>query len=125
MRSYNVKISERANESLRKRELVVRRQKIVLAIVVVLLLSLGLLFTTSINTFASSKADVASYYKYYTSIRVEAGDTLWDIADEYIDNFDISKTEYINEICQINGISKNEIYAGEYIVIPYYSDELK
>ena len=125
MRNYNSKISEKANESLRKREWVVRRQRAIFVIIFVLLISIGVLLTTSVNTLASSKKDISSYNKYYTSIKIESGDTLWTIADEYIDNLDVSKAEYIDEICQINEISEDEIHAGDYIVVPYYSDEIK
>lgn len=125
MRKYNDKISKRANECLRKREATVRKQKMFIALVIVLLASLGILFGTSMNALASPKADVASYNKYYTSVKIESGDTLWNIASEYIDNFNISKEEYIDEVCSLNGISENEIHAGDYIVVPYYSNELK
>ncbi len=125
MRKYNHKISEKANESLRKREAVVRKQRVVFAIILVLLVSLGVLLGSTVNTLASSKKDVSSYNKYYTSIKIESGDTLWGIADEYISQFNVSKAEYIDEICRINGISEDEIYAGNHIVIPYYSNENK
>ena len=125
MRKYNYKISEKANESLRKREVLVRKQKMIVAIIVVLLVSLGVLFGTRMSALASSKADVSSYNKYYTSIKIETGDTLWSIADEYVENFNISKEEYIEEVCLLNGISKDEIHAGDYIVVPYYSNEIK
>ena len=125
MRKYNNKISERANKSLQKREAVVRRQKGLLAVVIIVLISLGVLLGGSINALASSKADIASYNKYYTSIRVESGDTLWSIADEYIADFNLSKEDYIKEICQLNHISEDDIHAGEYIIIPYYSHEVK
>ena len=125
MRKYNHKISKKANESLKKRELIVYRQKLFVAFVVVLLVSLGILFGTSVNALASSKTDIASYNKYYTSIQVESGDTLWDISDDFIGNMNIDRTEYIDEICQINGIVQDEIHAGDYIVVPYYSKDIK
>ena len=28
---------------------------------------------------------------------------------------------YIDEVCSINKISQNEIHAGQYLTIPYYS----
>ena len=121
MRKYNHKISERANESLRKRESVVRKQKGILAIVIVLVVALGILLGTSMNTLASSEKDIASYNKYYESICIECGDTLWTIADEYVEGFNISKLDYIEEVCQINGISEDNIHAGDYIIVPYYS----
>ena len=125
MRKYNHKISERANESLRKREAIVRRQRGLLAVAIILVVALGILLGTSMNALASSDKDIASYNKYYVSIRVESGDTLWTIADEYIDGFNIEKSDYIEEVCQINEISKNEIHAGDYIVVPYYSQDVK
>jgi len=125
MRKYNKNISERANESLRRRELVVRRQKKALAFIILIFVSIGLLLGTSINALASSKADIASYNKYYKSVRVESGDTLWTIADEYIADFNIDKKEYIAEICSLNDICEDEIHAGDYVVVAYYSKDMK
>ena len=125
MRKYNHKISERANESLRKREAVVRKQRGVLTIAIIVIVSLGILLGNSISALASSDKDIASYNKYYVSVRVESGDTLWSIADEYVDGFNISKEDYILEVCSINEISQNDIHAGDYIVVPYYSQDIK
>ena len=125
MRKYNHKISERANESLRKREAIVHRQRGLLAVAIIVVVALGILLGTSMNALASSDKNIASYNKYYVSIRVESGDTLWTIADEYVDGFNIEKSDYIEEVCQINEISKNEIHAGDYIVVPYYSQDVK
>ena len=125
MRKYNKNISERANESLRKREAVVRTQKNILAIAILIFVSLGILLGTSMNALASSKADIASYNKYYKSIRIEAGDTLWTIADEYIADLNIDKQEYIAEICSLNDICEDEIHAGDYVVVAYYSQDMK
>ena len=125
MRKYNHNISEKANETLRKREVVVRRQRSIIAIVIIALISIGILLGTSINVLASSKADPAAYNKYYKSVRVEYGDTLWTIADQYIADLNIDKTEYIAEICELNHIEADDIVAGEYIVVSYYSKEVK
>ena len=125
MRKYNHKISERANESLRRRECIVRKQKTLIVAVIILLVSLGVLFGTSMNALASSKTDISSLNKYYTSIQIESGDTLWNISDKYICNLNITKAEYMGEICKLNNISEDEIQTGDYIVIPYYSNENK
>lgn len=122
MRKYNHKISERANENLSKREAVVCKQKIYFTIAFIVF---SVLFGTSIHAFANSKPDTSSYHKYYTSIQIESGDTLWNIADRYTNHLNISKSDYIDEICQINNIWEDEIIAGEYLVIPYYSNEMK
>ena len=123
-RVYNHKISAKANESLEKREAVVSSQKRMVAIIVIILVSLGILLGTGISALASSDKP-AGCYKYYKSICVEEGDTLWDIAGEYITDTDMDRNEYIREICELNHICADEIHAGDYIIISYYSDELK
>ena len=81
------------------------------------------LLGSSIHAFANSKEN-QPLHKYYTSVRVEAGDTLWDIAEEYKTTTDRTKS-YIKEICELNQIKADDIHAGDYIVVTYYSPEIK
>lgn len=62
--------------------------------------------------------------KYYTDIRVDRGDTLWDIASRYITDDYKSMNAYIREIRQINHLGMDLQY-GQILVIPYYSYEMK
>ena len=83
----------------------------------------------SINFFmihakASSQQEVV-VYKYYTSITVEEGDTLWDIAGIYMSDEFSSVKKYIDEVKSINHLTGNKIYAGEELIVPYYSYEYK
>lgn len=118
-RVYNINISERANRSLARREAQVRAQKICIMLTVVFVIVVGILFGTSVQVFVG-KEEQPVIHKYYKTICVEAGDTLWDIAGEYVKNVEVSRQEYIDEICKLNRIQADEIYAGEYIVIAYY-----
>ena len=122
MRKYNNKISEKANKSLQKREIVVRRQKSLLAIVIIVLFSFGILLGSSISALASSKADVSSYNKYYTSIRLESGDTLWDIAEEYMTSEYETIYMYIDEVMESNHLESTNIKCGQLLILPYYAD---
>lgn len=61
--------------------------------------------------------------KYFTTVQIEAGDTLWDISQEYISPEYASIQDYIDEVESINHISVDDITAGCYITIPYYSEE--
>ena len=65
-------------------------------------------------------------YKYYTDIVIQKGESLWDIANEHMtEEYDSPKT-YIKEVKSINSLTDvDKIYAGQRIVIPYYSTELK
>ena len=64
-------------------------------------------------------------YKYYTSIQVESGDTLWDIAGRYMSGGSCSREEYVRELMELNGLSGERIVAGQYLTVIYYSSEYK
>ncbi len=66
--------------------------------------------------------DEVTMYKYYKSISVKEGDTLWNYADIYA--VDGRHEEYIDEIISINHLKDNGfIIEGMYLTIPYYSEE--
>jgi LysM repeat protein len=54
----------------------------------------------------------------YDTVRVETGDTLWDIAKEYNPNGDIR--EFIYEIKELNHLEGSMIYAGEELKVPVH-----
>ena len=120
-RAYNNRVSARINDSLNRREEVVRHQKRVIGITLIFIISIGIILGTSIIAFADSKNKLPEQEKYYTSIQVQPGDTLWNIAKEYTLVTDITIEEYINEICEINQINQDQICSGDYIVVSYYS----
>lgn len=122
-RVYNDKISQRANECLARRACKVRAEKRMIVIIGIIVVSLLILLGSSISAFASSRSP-KTLHKYYTSIQIEQGDTLWTLADDYIIDGVMSKEEFIDEVCQINRISENDIlHSGRSIVVAYYSAE--
>ncbi|MCR5546395.1 MAG: LysM peptidoglycan-binding domain-containing protein [Lachnospiraceae bacterium] len=58
--------------------------------------------------------------KYYTSVLVEPGDTLWSLANEYGSEEYRDNHDYIKEVKQINHITCDDIHEGSYILVPYY-----
>ena len=105
----------------RQREMEQKRMAVLFCSIVAVVMICSILFGT-INTQAAP-AEVTT--KYYTSIQIESGDTLWSIASEYMTDEYIDINDYIEEICTINHISKDEIHMGKYIVVPYYSSDYK
>lgn len=59
----------------------------------------------------------------YKSVYVNAGDTLWSIADTYMDDSYKDKSDFIEEIREINHISEKSLQAGSYIIVPYHTTE--
>lgn len=64
-------------------------------------------------------------YKYYTSVQIESGDTLWSIANEYCAGADMEVSDYIKEIKQLNHLTSDNITSGQYLTIVYFSTEYK
>lgn len=58
--------------------------------------------------------------KYFTSIRIQKGDSLWAIAKSRISEEYSSVGEYVEEVCETNHIYDGEIKEGMYLVVPYY-----
>ncbi len=104
------------NNFFRKGQMFAGKQKMtIIALAAVLLILAG----SSIRTLASEGNTPVQ--KYYTSIRVKKGDTLWKIADSYAGG--MSKKEYIREVCRLNHINADDILrSGDYIVVMYYPD---
>ena len=56
-----------------------------------------------------------------TNASTKSGDSLWDIADEYMTDEYVSKQEYIDEVVSINKLDdESSITAGCNLVVPYY-----
>lgn len=107
---------------MRSRRMAVRKQRITLLTIILVVL----VMLTGCIIFGATKTQAApaeTTYKYYTSIQVQKGDTLWNIASNYMTEEYVSVNDYIDEICEINHIAESDIHSGQYLTIPYYSSE--
>lgn len=100
-------------------------QKKLLYLAIIALFIFGVtLIRSSISGLAKTSDSKAPTYKYYTSIVVEKGDSLWSIATEYITEEYEEIDDYIIEVRTLNHLYDNGISAGESLTIPYYSEEI-
>ena len=111
----------RLNKIRRERE---RKRHILIFIISA---SITIFLTIAGGSFISKAQgpDTPVYYKYYTSIRIEAGDTLWSLAYAYADENFKSKESFIKEVVRTNHLLDDNIYEGDYLIVPYYSAEFK
>lgn len=87
-------------------------------LIALLLFALILTFGLISNTvFASSSVERS---KLITCVKIEKGDTLWNIALEYRTNEYKNLRDYIDEIKRCNGIDTDMIHEGQYLIIPYF-----
>lgn len=77
------------------------------------------------TTTANAGTQTSIRYKYYTSIEVQEGSSLWDIAQTYMTEEYKSPEEYIKEVKKINHMKNDLLYVGSYLCVPYYSSEYK
>ncbi|GFI01371.1 MAG: peptidoglycan-binding protein [Lachnospiraceae bacterium] len=119
----NAKTSERRirnNRIKRRREL---RQRFIICIFTFLLVVTFSSLFFSFKTKAQG-SDKEILYKYYKSIVVQDGDTLWNYACQYgEEQYYGSYDDYINEVICINSLSDDKIIAGQHLILPYYSTE--
>lgn len=118
-----MKEKNRAHQWKMRRQKQLRRR--VTGTLLTVLLMLGIVFFCGRITNAQEKSgDIA--YKYYTSIEISSGDSLWSIAEKYRDDHYDSIQDYMDEVVSINHIgNRNRLISGQFLVIPYYSDEYK
>ena len=110
----------RRNKARRRK--IVRRQYMLLAFSIAVTIFLIVFIGTTLMSNTQSD-DFTPEYKYYTSVTIHANDTMWDVAGKtYSPDHYKNMDQYINEICSINSISDpNKLYAGESLIVPYYS----
>lgn len=128
MREFK-KICEMTDRELREYKRSIRRRRerrmrilsMVMAVWAILICVLS--YHSLISSAKNDTEDIM--FKYYTSVTVEAGDNLWNIANQYVDYHQYKdKDTYIAEVCSINNLDDAaEIRAGQRLIVPYYSAE--
>ena len=115
LRSYRRKV---------KRQKEIRRNIILSLIGAVIFITFALTFYSFTSLANTDNKEIS--YKYFTSIQVNKGDTLWSIAEEYMDdtNYDTVK-DYITEVMYINKLTDDALVCGQHLVFPYYSYEFR
>lgn len=87
----------------------------------------AVIFVFGMSCFGIAKLKVearepepASYIRYYKSVYLEEGDSLWNLAKEYGTGSPITVEEYIQEIKEINGLREDTIHRGCYLTVVYF-----
>lgn len=108
--------------SRRYRILVFRYSLAVIISVIFIPMMLSLVFAQSAE---ANDGSGEVFYKYYHRIEVVEGDSLWSIAQQNYLAQEQTIREYIEEVKQINHRYDETVYAGEKLMIPYYSTEFR
>ncbi len=105
----------------RKQKAMIRSLCIMAAVLSVICI---MIFQVNIkNANAASPAAVTGRTKYYTSIQVKCGDSLWAIAQRYCSEEYADLNDYIREVKEINHLNSDVIRRGYALCVPYYAEQ--
>ena len=92
-------------------------------IFLIMLIVLGIFFSSNTAKMNKKVKEVSSMNreKMVTAVCVKKDSTLWDIATEYYTSEYEDVNELIEEIKESNGMQKDTIHEGAYIIVPYYA----
>lgn len=105
----------------------IRRQQEMKKNFLILLMTVCLIVfgSISLSGFRTNAKDdsVETSYKYYKSIVIANDDTLWSIAQQYMDEDHYESIyDYINEVKNMNSMADDVVHYGEHLIIPYYDN---
>lgn len=67
----------------------------------------------------ADEPELPASQKYYTSIQIHSGDTLWGIASEYAGSCGMTTADYVAELKSMNGLKEDVIHSGQHLTIMY------
>lgn len=107
------------NRLRRNRQL---RTRLLLA---VLALAAGSGFLGGRMILTAQDKDAPVSYKYFTSVPVAEGDTLWSLSDAYTGGGQKERMAFMQEVIRTNHLLDEQLQAGDWLIIPYYSEEFR
>lgn len=119
MSDRELRICRRTLRLRRERRHKARRRMVVSAVATLCAIVICAMCCSAIKTNANNG------YKYYTDVVVEAGDSLWTLAEEYVDlDYYKDVNSYVREVRHINHLTEETaVMTGQVLIVPYYSAE--
>lgn len=79
-----------------------------------------ILFSNRSVTNADESGNAVVLTKYYKTITIEPGDTLWSIAKEYKSGAYKTTQDYVDELISMNHLHSDAITSGQKLVVAYF-----
>lgn len=113
---------QRRTMIIKRKQIAKRRMILLLATLFVITLG-SVVFGSIFSKAKNPSADIAQY-KYYKSITIEQGDSLWSIAEEYRSDAYKDTREYVAELKELNSLKSDIIHEGQHLLVAYYDIEI-
>lgn len=118
-------IQERQQRAKLKKKRQAVKCRMFFLLVAIFVITIGSVVFGSVFSSAKNPATDLPQCKYYKSITIEKGDSLWSIAEEYCTDACKSTGEYIDELKKLNQLSADTIHAGQHLIVAYYDTEVR
>ena len=118
-------VQERKERARMKKRRQLAKRRMILLLAALFVITVGSIVCGSIFSSAKNPATDIPQHKYYKSITIEQGDSLWSIAQEYSTDAYEDTQEYIDELIQLNGLTSKTIHEGQHLVVAYYDTEIR
>lgn len=90
---------------------------------VIFLLAVSGFFGADLISAKAGDRQHPGFHKYYTSIQIKEGDSLWSIAKQYKTNSGKTTGEFVDELKRMNRLNEDTIHAGNYLTVSYYQED--
>lgn len=74
----------------------------------------------SLMNVLAGEVGTPSLEKYYTSIEIKNGDSLWSIAGRYAENSGMTTAQYVRELKSMNRLKEDTIHSGQHLTVAYF-----
>ena len=118
-------VQERKDRARIKKQRQIVKRRITLLGAALIVITVGSIVCGSIFSSAKNPATDIPQHKYYKSITIKEGDSLWSIAQEYRTDAYKDIQEYIDEVIKLNGLTSRTIHEGQHLVVAYYHSEIR
>ncbi len=117
-------IQERQKRAMIKKRKQIAKRRMILLLAALFVITLGsVVFGTIFSKAKNPSADITQY-KYYKSITIEQGDSLWSIAEKYCTDAYEDTREYVDELKELNSLTSDIIHEGQHLLVTYYDTEI-
>jgi len=119
MRVQDIRSERRIIKNRIRRQREIRKNFLILFMTVCLIAAGSVSFSGFRSNARNHAAETST--KYCKSIIVRNNDTLWSIAEQYMDEEHYSSiSDYIEEVKWMNSLENDDIHYGEYLIVSYY-----
>lgn len=114
--------TRRLHHSCKRRREVYLKKLSFMFVTLILVLCFSIIAGKRLVDAHDDSQNIVNDQRFYKSIEIQSGDTLWGIASEYTDGTPREISRYVGTLMKINGLATDQIQEGQYLMVVYYGN---